>query len=227
MKSNGRDMTLKLYYHPFASFCQKALIAFYENDIAFEPVLVDLGDPDSRAAFAAVWPLAKFPVLRDEARGLTIPESTTVIEYLAQTFPGGVRLIPSDPADALQARLWDRFHDNYVAAPMQKIVADRLRPAGSEDPQGVVEARAQLDVAYGIIETEMAAKTWAAGDAFTLADCAAAPALYYANLVQPFDGERPHLQAYFDRLLARASFARVVEEAKPYRPLFPQERGKA
>jgi len=220
-------MTLKLYYHPFASFCQKALIAFYENDIAFEPEIVDLGDPDSRAAFAAVWPLAKFPVLRDEARDLTIPESTTVIEYLAQTFPGGAQLIPSDPAGALQARLWDRFHDNYVAAPMQKIVTDRLRPAGSEDPQGVAEARALLGTAYGILETEMAAKTWAVGEAFTLADCAAAPALYYANLVQPFDRERPHLQAYFDRLLARPSFARVVEEAKPYRPLFPQERGTA
>ena len=215
-------MALTLYYHPFASFCQKALIAFYENGTAFEPVVVDLGDPESRAAFAAVWPLAKFPVLRDEARGLTVPESTTVIEYLAQNFRGPTALIPVDTGLALQARIWDRFYDNYVQHPLQKIVADRLRPTDRRDPHGVAEARALLDTAYGMIESEMAAKTWAAGEAFTLADCAAAPALFYAELVQPFGKDHRHLRAYVDRLLARPSFARVVEEAKPYRHLFPQ-----
>ena len=216
-------MALTLYYHPFSSFCQKVLIAFYELGVAFEPVVVDLGNPESRAAFAAVWPLAKFPVLRDEARGLTIPESTTVIEYLAQNFPGTTQLVPSDPDLALQARLWDRFYDNYVEHPMQKIVGDRLRPADRRDPHGVAEARALLDSAYRIIETEMAAKTWAAGEAFTLADCAAAPGLFYAELVHPFAERHPRLGAYFERLMARPSFARVVEEAKPYRHFFPQE----
>lgn len=216
-------MTLRLYYHPFSSFCQKVLIALYENDVAFDGEVVDLGNPESRAAFAAVWPLAKFPVLRDEARGLTIPESTTVIEYLALRHPGPVPLVPADPEAALQARLWDRFHDNYVQHPMQKIVADRLRPKERRDPHGVAEARALLDNAYGILETELAAKTWAAGGDFTLADCAAAPALYYADLVHPFAARHPRLQGYFQRLLARPSFARVVEEAKPYRHFFPQE----
>jgi glutathione S-transferase len=215
-------MTLRLYYHPFASFCQKALIAFYEKDIAFEPEIVDLGDPESRAAFAAVWPLAKFPVLRDEARSLTIPESTSIIEYLDQHRSGPVALIPAEPEAALQARLWDRFHDNYIQHPMQKIVADRLRPGDRRDPHGVAEARALLDTAYGILESEMAVKTWAAGDSFTLADCAAAPALYYADLVHPFSEAHPHLARYFQRLMARPSFARVVGEAEPYRHLFPQ-----
>jgi glutathione S-transferase len=215
-------MTLRLYYHPFASFCQKVLIAFYENGTAFEPVIVDLGDTKSRAAFAAVWPLAKFPVLRDEARGLTIPESTTVIEYLAQNFPGTTQLVPSDPDLALQARLWDRFYDNYIEHPLQKIVGDRLRPADRRDPHGVAEARALLDTAYGILDAEMARKTWAAGEAFTLADCAAAPGLFYTELVHPFTETHPRLGAYFERLMARPSFARVVEEAKPYRHFFPQ-----
>lgn len=215
-------MPLKLYYHPFASFCQKVLIAFYEGGVAFEPEIVDLGEPQSRAAFAAIWPLAKFPVLRDEAHGLTIPESTAVIEYLAQRHPGAAPLVPADPGLALQARLWDRFYDNYVEVPLQKIVGDRLRPAERRDPHGVAEARALLDTAYGIADSEMAQKTWAAGETFTLADCAAAPGLYYADLVHPFGDDRRHLRAYFDRLMARPSFARVVEEAKPYRHLFPQ-----
>src|SRR3546814_8441334 len=132
----------------------------------------DLGDAQSRAAFAAVWPLAKFPVLREEASGLTIPESTTVIEYLAQHHPGPTELIPADPDAALQARIWDRFHDNYVQTPMQKIVADRLRPGDRRDPHGLQEARTLLDTAYGIAEKEMTSKTWDAGEAFTLADCA-------------------------------------------------------
>ncbi|HMA14231.1 MAG: glutathione S-transferase family protein [Bacteroidota bacterium] len=216
-------MPPRLYYHPFSSFCQKVLTALYENATPFAPEVVDLGNPESRAAFAAVWPLAKFPVLRDEDRGVTIPESTAIIEYLALHRPGPVALIPADPEAALQARLWDRFHDNYVEHPMQKIVGDRLRPAERRDPQGVADARALLDTAYGILETEMGSKTWAAGEAFTLADCAAAPALFYAEWVNPFTDRHPRLAAYFERLMARPSFARVVEEAKPYRHFFPQE----
>ena len=211
-------MTLTLHYHPFASFCQKALIAFYETETAFERVLVDLGDAEQRAAFARGWPLAKFPVLRDEARGLTLPESTIIIEYLEQR--AGAGLIPADPDAALQVRLWDRFYDNYVHVPMQRIVAANLRAEGRGDPDGVAEAKALLGKAYGIADAQLAGGGWAAGGAFSLADCAAAPALFYANIVLPF-AEHRHLAGYYQRLLARPSFARVVDEARPYRALFP------
>jgi glutathione S-transferase len=221
------DVTLRLYYHPFSSFCQKALIALYELDIAFEPVVVDLGNPVSRADFQALWPLAKFPVLRDEEWGLTLPESSIVIEYLARLRPERQTLLPEDPDTALQARLWDRFFDGYVNQPMQKIVADRLRPPDRLDPHGVKEARALLDTAYGIAEPQVAARRWATGDYFTLADCAAAPALFYADWVHPFRERFPALASYFDRLMARPSFARAVDEAKPYRHLFPKEPATA
>src|SRR3546814_6194342 len=130
-------MTLRLYYHPFSSYCQKVLIALYENPIPFEAKIVDLGDAQSRAAFAAVWPLAKFPVLREEASGLTIPESTTVIEYMAQHHTGPTATIPADPDAALQARIWDRFQDNYVQTPIQKTDEDRRRPGDQREPHGL------------------------------------------------------------------------------------------
>jgi glutathione S-transferase len=215
-------MMLTLYFHPFASFCQKVLIALYENGTPFIPHVVDLGDEKSRAEFAAIWPIAKFPVLREEPSGRAIPESSSIIEYLAQNHPGGTSLVPADPEDALQVRGWDRFYDNYVQVPMQKIVGDRLRAPGQHDPQGVAEAKALLETAYGIIEREMAGKSWATGNAFTMADCAAAPALFYADMVLPFDASHPNVAAYYRRLLARPSFARVVEEARPYRELFPR-----
>lgn len=216
-------MDLTLYFHPLASFCHKALIALYENDIPFRPVLVDLGDEGSRAEFHAVWPLGKMPVLRDEARDRTVAESTIVIEYLDAHYPGAVRLLPADPDLAWQARMWDRFHDNYLQAPMQKIVLDSLRPAGHRDPFGVDEARAQLHEAYRFLERELAARTWMAGESFTLADCAAAPALFYSNTVVPFEDSQTNLAAYFARLTARPSFARVLKEAEPYFPNFPLE----
>jgi len=215
-------MVLTLYFHPFSSFCQKVLIALYEGDIAFEPHIVDLGDEKSRAEFAAIWPLAKFPVLRDEANERTIPESTVIIEYLARHHPGAAQLIPADRDAALEVRRWDRFFDLYLELPMQKIVGDRLRAPDSRDPHGVSEARALLRTAYGLIEAQMAGKMWGAGDAFTMADCAAAPALFYADLVEPFGDAHPGLASYFARLLARPSFARVIEEARPYRKFFPQ-----
>jgi glutathione S-transferase len=215
-------MTLTLYYHPFASFCQKALIAFYEADIPFEGRIVDLGNEAERRAFEAIAPFGKFPLIRDEAQGLTLPESSIIIEYLARTHPGAAALIPADPARALQARLWDRLIDTYLHAPMQKIVLDRLRPEAARDAWGVEEARGQIDATYAQVEREIAGRTWMLGDDFTLADCAAAPALYYADLVRPIGAGRPALTGYFDRLMRRASFARVVEEARPYRHLFPQ-----
>ena len=215
-------MALELYFHPLSSFCQKVLIALYENDTPFEPRLVDLGDEASSAAFKRIWPIGRFPVLRDGATGRTIPESSMIIEYLGRQYPGKIALVP-DAADlAWETRLRDRFYDLYVAVPMQKIVTDRLRPAGANDPYGVEEARRLLRTAYDLIEAEMRTRTWAAGESFSMADCAAAPALYYANLVLPFGDTHGNTAAYFRRLMERPSFARVVEEAKPYRANFPK-----
>jgi len=213
---------MRLYFHPFASFCQKVLVALYENDVPFEPHVVDLGDEASSAEFKRIWPIGKFPVLRDEARARTIPESSMIIEYLARHYPGKIELIPEDADLAWETRLRDRFYDLYVNVPMQKIVTDRLRPAGRNDPHGVEEARRQLQTAYGLIDQEMETRTWVIGDRFSMADCAAAPAMYYANLVMPFDDAHRNAAAYLGRLMERSSFARVVEEAKPYRALFPK-----
>jgi glutathione S-transferase len=220
-------MSLQLYLHPLASFCHKALIAFYENRIPFEPIVVDLSDETSSAAFRAVWPMAKMPVLRDDARHRTIAESTIVIEYLDAYYPGTTRFLPADPDGAWQTRMWDRFYDYYVQEPMQKIVTDRLRPAGKNDAYGVEQAKAQLHQAYAVIEQGMTAKSWMMGEAFSLADCAAAPALFYANTVVPFGDAHSELRAYLGRLMARPSFARVLEEAEPYFGLFPMEKKPA
>lgn len=214
-------MSLKLYFHPLASFCQKVLIAFYENDTPFEPHIVDLGDETARAEFLRLWPIGKFPVLRDEAKGLTIPESSIIIEYLTSHHSGRVQLVPDDADLAREVRLRDRIFDLYVHEPMQRIVGDRLRPADRKDPFGVDEARSRLRTALDVIDNDMASRMWAAGDSFTMADCAAAPALFYANLVMPFGNTHRNVTRYFDQLMARPSFARVVEEAKPYFAMFP------
>jgi glutathione S-transferase len=217
-------MTLKLYYHPFSSYCQKVLVALYERAVPFEGEIVDLGDAEQRAALERLWPLAKFPVLHDEARGVTVPESSMIIAYLDGLFPGPRPMIPADPDTALRVNIWDRFFDNYVETPLQKVVGDTFRPEGASDPHGVGEAKTLLSKAYSIAEARLAegGGDWIAGSDFTLADCAAAPALFYANIVQPFAGN-PHLEAYYARLLARPSFARAVDEARPYRKLFPLE----
>jgi len=215
-------MSLRLYFHPLSSFCQKALVALYENDTPFEPHLVDLGDAASNTAFKKIWPIGKFPVLRDEARERTIPESSIIIEYLTVHYPGPTRLVPEDADLARETRLRDRFYDLYVQVPMQIVVGDRLRPAEKKDPYGVEQAKARLATALGMIEQDMATKTWAMGEAFTMADCAAAPALYYANLVMPFVDTHKNTAAYFNRLMERPAFARAVREAEPYRNLFPK-----
>ncbi len=214
---------LKLYYHPLASFCWKALIALYENETVFEPVLVDLGNERSRAEFAAVWPLAKFPVLRDDARDCTVAEATVVIEYLDTHYPGGTRFIPADADAAWRARMWDRFYDHYIHEPMQKIVTDRLRPEDGHDSVGVEQARAQVREAYAMANREIANRMWAMGDSFSLVDCAAAPALFYANTILPFGEANARLDAYLKRLAGRPSFARVLREAEPYFHFFPME----
>jgi glutathione S-transferase len=214
-------MSLLLYYHPLASYCHKVLIALYENGTPFEPCLVDLADEKARARMQALWPLGGFPVLRDERRGKTVPETSIIIDYLSQHHPGPVALVPADAELALEARLYDRFFDLYVSTPMQKIVGDELRPAGHKDATGVADARATLRRAYDHADAHLVTRTWAAGDAFTLADCAAAPALFYAGMLEPFAATHAHLSAYFERLLARPSFARTLAEAQPYFHMFP------
>jgi glutathione S-transferase len=214
-------MSLKLYFHPLASFCWKPLIALYENDTPFEPQIVDLMDRDSSAAFRRVWPIGKFPVLHDAAKERTIPESSTIIEYLAQHYPGRTQLVPTDPDVARQVRFTDRLYDLYVHQPMQKIVTDRIRPEGRHDPHGVEEARALLGTSLGMIDEEMASKAWAVGETFGMADCAAAPALFYADKVMPLADAHRNAAAYLQRLMQRPSFARVLEEAQPYFKMFP------
>lgn len=214
-------MSYRLYLHPFSSFCQKVVIALYEREIPFEPVKIDLPDPDQRAQLAALWPMAKFPVLRDEARGVTVPESSLIVEYLDRVHPGAP-LVPADPDAALEVRILDRFFDQYVQGPMQKVVADNFRPEGAGDAWGVEDSRSQLTRAWDIAEERLAANggPWAAGSEFTLADCAAAPALFYANIAQPFAGH-PWLEAYYARLVDRPSVARAIDEGRPYRNFLP------
>lgn len=215
-------MTLTLYYHPLSSFCHKALIALYENDTPFTPQLVNFGDEAENKAFLEMWPPRKIPVLRDATRDRMVPETSIIIEYLQQHYPGKTRLIPDDGEIARQVRFRDRFYDLYVNVPMQKIVTDRLRPAGKNDPFGVDEARTLLRRAIGMIDREMGRKTWSMGDDFTMADCAAAPALFYANKVMPLAEKHPNAAGYLERLMKRPSYARVLAEAEPYFKLFPQ-----
>ncbi|HEX3596942.1 MAG TPA: glutathione S-transferase family protein [Polyangiaceae bacterium] len=160
-------MSLKLYQHPLASYCHKAIMAFYENATPFEPIFVDLGDETSRAAFVELWPMAKFPVLHDTARDVLVPESTIIIEYLAQHYPGPTKLVLDEPDLARETRQKDRFYDLYVQEPMQKAIGDRLRPEGQKDPFGVAQAKKTLETAYAFIDAEMRDKTWAMGDVFT------------------------------------------------------------
>lgn len=214
-------MSLVYHYHPLSSFCWKALIALYENDTPFETNIVDFGDPDSLAAFAALWPVAKIPVLEDRAHERAIVETSIIIDYLDRHHRGPVRFVPEDPDLAREVRLLDRIYDLYVQGPMQKIVGDRLRPEGQKDGFGVEEARRLLAVALGMIDAQVAERRWAAGEAFTLADCAAAPALFYADKVMPLAGVYPNALALLERLKARPSFARVLEEAAPYFQFFP------
>jgi glutathione S-transferase len=207
---------MKLYAHPFSSYCQKVLVALYENHIPFEMRL--LGDAESFAELEALWLLKKMPALVDGDR--TIVEASIIIEYLGQRYPGPVTLIPPGRDAALPVRMLDRFFDNYVMAPMQRIVGDSLRPAESRDPHGVGEARKLLETSYRWLENHLQNREWAAG-AFSLADCAAAPSLFYADWVHPVDAAFSNVRKYRQRLLARPSFARAVDEARPYRPLFP------
>ncbi|RXF72694.1 glutathione S-transferase family protein [Hansschlegelia zhihuaiae] len=211
-------MTLKFYGHVFSSYTQKAFIAFYEKNVPFELRHLSPDNPDVAQEWLGLWPIARFPVL--VADGETVVEATSIIEWLDIERPQAPRLIPEDRRLALDVRTRDRIFDNYVMTPMQTIVFDRLRPEGDKDPFGVAKAHELLDRSYAWLDGEMASREWAAGDDFTLADCAAAPSLFYADWVHPLDG-RPNLIAYYERLRRRPSFARCVEDARPARELFP------
>ncbi len=214
-------MALTLYYHPLSSYCHKVLIALYDTDVSFTPRMTNLGDAADRAALTALWPMSKFPVLQDDARGRTVPESSIVIEYLADHFATAAPLLPADADARLQVRLWDRVCDQYVMTPMQKIVADRLRGDGQQDARGVADARALLHQAYALLERQLAGRTWLASEGFSMADCAAWPALFYANILEPLPPESVALLAYFERLLQRPSVQRTLREAQPYFVYFP------
>jgi len=216
-------MSLTLHFHPLSSFCHKALIALYENDTPFTPKLVNLQDDAERTAFRALWPIGKFPVLQDAARDRMVPESSIIIEYLDRHYPGKTRFIPEDPDLARRTRMRDRFLDLHIHMQMQKIVGDRLRPADRKDPYGVEQARDLMDRAVGMLEREMGQQTWAMGEAFTMADCAAGPALFYADKVAPLAGKYPNVAAYLGRLTQRTSYARALTEAEPYFQFFPKE----
>lgn len=212
-------MTLQLYAHPFSSYCQKVLTALYENGTPFKLRMLAPDDEPVMTELAALWPLKRFPVLVD--RGRTVVEASIIIEHLGLHHPGPVPLIPADAGDALEVRGMDRFFDNYIATPQQKIVFDAIRAAADRDTRGVAEARSMLDTAYRWLDGVMAERVWAAGATFSLADCAAAPFLLYAAWTHPIDPSCANVHAYRRRLLARPSFARAVDEARPYRHLFP------
>jgi len=212
-------MTLILHEHPLSSFCWKAKTALYEMGVPFEARLVQPYNEQSWAAHLARWPIGKMPVLEDTGRGRVIPETSVIVEYVQAFHAPSAGMIPAEPEAALRVRLLDRVFDSYVMEPMSRIVAENFR--GGEDPVGVAQADALLAKSYDWLEGELAGRTWAAGEAFTLADCAAAPSLFYADKVLPFRASHPTLGAYLDRLEARPSFARVLEEAQPVWHMFP------
>jgi glutathione S-transferase len=212
-------MSLHLYAHPFSSYCQKVLIALYENGTPFELKMLGPDTPENFAELARLWPLKKFPVLMDGDQ--TVLEASNIIEHLALYHPCAIQLLPADPKTALAVRMMDRVFDNYIMTPMQRIVANALQPAENRDPHGVVEARAMLDTSYAWLNQTLAGRTWATGEHFTLADCAAAPSLFYADWAHEIPPSLPVLKAYRARLLARPSVARAVNEARPYRAFFP------
>jgi len=214
-------MALLLFGHPFSSYCQKVLIPLYENGTPFEwRVLGPGADAEAIAAeHRALWPLERMPVLVDGGRAVV--ESSVIVEHLDLFHPGPVRMLPADPRAALDVRMLDRVFDGFVMTPMQRIVFDFIREPAARDPHGVSEAHALLDKAYAWLDDTLKGREWASGGPFGLADCAAAPALLYADWVHPIPASLANLRAYRARLLARPSFARAVDEARPFRSYFP------
>jgi glutathione S-transferase len=212
-------MNLTLYSHPLSSYCWKVLIALYENGIPFEAQMVNLGDPEAKATFKTLWPTGKIPLLEDG--GEVVPETSVMIEHIEQRYPGKIRLIPQDPHEQLSVRLWDRLFDLYVMAPMQRFIAQQLRPAAERDMRSIARSLSELRNAYDMIEDRRGNPNWAVGEAFSMADCAAAPALFYASILAPFSSSHVNLSDYFGRLMARPSVKRVITEARPYFQYFP------
>ncbi len=212
-------MSLQLYAHPFSSYSQKVLIALDENATPYRLRLLSSEDTKTGAEFAALWPLKRFPVLVDGAE--TVVESSIIIEHLELNYPSARPLLPRDPKQALRVRAMDRFFDNYVMTPMMRIVFDRIRAESDRDPVGVAEARALLDTAYQWLDGQLGSRQWACEGDFSMADCSAAPSLFYADWVHEIDAAFPNTRAYRARLLARPSVVRAVEAARPYRHLFP------
>ena len=212
-------MSLALYGHPFSSYTQKVLVALYENAIPFEFRCLGPDTPQHAAEWLRRWPLGKFPLLLDGER--SVVETTIIIEYLQLAHPGPVRLLPADSMAALDVRFLDRFFDLHVMQWVQHAVNGALTGDAVKREEGLALAAKKLDLAYAWLEEQLAGRTWAAGEAFTLADCAAAPALFYADWTQRIPETCPVLRAYRARLLARPSFARAVDEAREFRPLFP------
>lgn len=210
---------MKLYYHPLSSYSQKTLMAFYEKNCAFEPVIVNLMDDKAKEEYKKIYPLGKVPFLRIEEKSWSVPESTIIIEYIDRHYPGGTKLLPDDPDLARQVRMRDRFCDFYVNDPMVKIFFDGFRPEGQRDPYGVQQAKDRLDTVSALLDREMADKTWAMGETFSMADCAAAPGLGYCRMVYPFTKHK-NVIAYCNRLMDRPSFQRVLKEAEPYLQAF-------
>jgi glutathione S-transferase len=214
-------MSMTLHFHPLSSFCWKALIGLYELEIPFEKYVVDLSNDAARADLVRLWPIRKFPVLRDHAQERTVAESTIILEYIDRLRPDGPRLIPTAHDRALECRLRDRLYDAYIHLSIQKIVGDKLRPEGKRDPLAVEQARAQMEAAYALADDQLGAGPWAMGDDFTLADCAALPALFYGDKVAPFAKRWSNITAYFERLKGRPSVERILAEAAPYMTMFP------
>jgi glutathione S-transferase len=212
-------LTLVLYGHPFSSYCQKVVVALYENDLPFDFRVIGPDNPEIDAEWMSLWPLGKFPVLVDD--GCVVAESSIIIEHLHLSHPGPVRLLPDDPRQALEVRFTDRFFDNHVMTPMQQPVFEVLRTDGSRKREVLAQSAAALETAYGWLETRLAGRTWATGEEFSMADCAAAPSLFYADWVHEIGDAFPTVRAYRSRLIERPSFARAVDEGRPYRPFFP------
>ncbi len=212
-------MAIVLNSHPLSSYCWKVLIALYENGAPFDLRMVNLGDPGERAAYSKLWPTAKIPLMEDD--GEVIPETSIQIEHLDTHHRGRVALLPDDPRARMQARLWDRVFDNYVMDPMGRFVAQQLRPETERDQRTLDASLAELAMAYDMIENRLDPRPWAVGEGFTLADCAAAPSLFYAAIVLPFSPRHAKLSAYFKRLMDRPSVRRAIGEARPFFQYYP------
>jgi glutathione S-transferase len=216
--------TLTLHYHPLSSYCHKVLIALDVLGVKLDKRLLNLGDPAERAAHLALWPTGKMPLLVDQGR--PIPETSIIIEYLQLHHAGpGRTLIPADPDAALNVRLWDRLFDLYVMTPMQALTSDLLRPEHDRDASGVAQAREKLLEAYAFVDRHLEGQTWVSGSEFSMAECAAAPALFYAATYVPLPPQHLNLVAYFERLMAHSSVVLVIEQARPWFKFYPGRAG--